>query len=245
MGKGHRLVVRCIVCNCNFSPIQRNYKTCSQECRIAYLKFKHKMYYINNRNSIINRVSSNKKAKPANLICIVCRMPFINRKGTKCCSESCRSELNHFKNKAKYKYVDYRLTCVSCGLDFYHRRNKKTCSSFCYQKYKTVYMRNRYRTDIQFKISSNIRSRITHAVRGAKPSSTLSELGCSIDYLVKYLESKFSLKMSWNNYGKWHIDHIKPLSSFDLSDPEQFKQACHYSNLQPMWAKDNLRKGNR
>jgi hypothetical protein len=51
--------------------------------------------------------------------------------------------------------------------------------------------------------------------------------------------------MSWENYGKWHIDHIKPLSLFDLEDPEQLKQACHYTNLQPLWAEENIRKGNR
>lgn len=51
--------------------------------------------------------------------------------------------------------------------------------------------------------------------------------------------------MSWDNYGRggWHIDHIRPLLSFDLSDTEQAKQAFHYSNLQPMWQADNIRKG--
>lgn len=48
--------------------------------------------------------------------------------------------------------------------------------------------------------------------------------------------------MSWDNYGKWHIDHIKPLADFDLSDPKQFKEACHYSNLQPLWAEENHKK---
>ncbi len=51
--------------------------------------------------------------------------------------------------------------------------------------------------------------------------------------------------MSWDNYGEWHIDHIVPLSSFDLTDKSQVNKVCHYTNLQPLWAIDNLRKGDR
>jgi hypothetical protein len=59
------------------------------------------------------------------------------------------------------------------------------------------------------------------------------------------LEVKFQQGMSWDNYGQWHIDHIKPLAKFDLTDRTQFLAACHYTNLQPLWAEDNLSKGAR
>jgi len=91
-------------------------------------------------------------------------------------------------------------------------------------------------------IKKNIRSRLRDFVfRG----SSWKCVGCSPDELIKRLESQFHLGMTWDNYGLygWHIDHIKPLASFDLTDEEQFKAACHYSNLQPLWAKDNLSKG--
>lgn len=73
----------------------------------------------------------------------------------------------------------------------------------------------------------------------------MQAMGCSGQELKRYLESKFQPGMSWDNYGVhgWHIDHIVPLSSFNLSDPEDYKKACHYTNLQPMWAIDNIKKG--
>jgi len=67
----------------------------------------------------------------------------------------------------------------------------------------------------------------------------------SIDFLKQYLEERFQSDMTWNNYGEWEIDHIKPLSSFDLTDRDQLLQACHYTNLQPLWAEENARKGDR
>lgn len=88
-----------------------------------------------------------------------------------------------------------------------------------------------------------MRRRVHHALKGeTKSESTLSLLGCSINYLKEYLESKFQQGMTWDNYGEWHIDHIKPCSAFDLSDPVQQKECFAYTNLQPLWAIDNLKK---
>ena len=68
-------------------------------------------------------------------------------------------------------------------------------------------------------------------------------IGCEVDYLMYYIQSKFTKGMNWNNYGKWHIDHIKPCCSFDLSKASEQRKCFHYTNLQPLWAKDNLSKG--
>jgi hypothetical protein len=70
-------------------------------------------------------------------------------------------------------------------------------------------------------------------------------LGCTVNELAEYLESKFLPGMSWENRKLWHIDHIRPLASFDLTDPAQQRLAFHYANLQPLWARDNIRKGRR
>jgi len=68
-------------------------------------------------------------------------------------------------------------------------------------------------------------------------------IGESPQFVKNYLTLKFTDGMSWENHGKWHIDHIKPCCSFDLTKPEEQQKCFHYTNLQPLWAKDNLRKG--
>ena len=96
------------------------------------------------------------------------------------------------------------------------------------------------------KLISNQRKRASRALKGiVKSNHTLEMIGCSALDLRDYLESKFQDGMSWENYGKygWHIDHIRPCASFDLSDPKQQEECFHYKNLQPLWAKDNLSKG--
>jgi hypothetical protein len=79
---------------------------------------------------------------------------------------------------------------------------------------------------------------------GIKHGSAIKDLGCSPEELKSYLESKFQPGMTWDNYGRttWHIDHIKPLVGFDLTDRKQLLEACHYTNLQPIWAKDHSLK---
>lgn len=95
------------------------------------------------------------------------------------------------------------------------------------------------------KIARNLRARLSKAVNGNyRSGSAVRDLGCSIEEFKKYLESQFQESMSWDNYGRdgWHIDHIVPLCRFNLHDQVELKKACHYSNLQPLWAEDNLLK---
>ena len=102
-----------------------------------------------------------------------------------------------------------------------------------------------YNKRFDVRLRSNLRNRLKMAIKGNfKAGSAVSDLGCSIDYLITYFVDLFQPGMTWDNWGKysWHIDHIRPLSSFDLTDREQFLKACHYTNLQPLWATDNLRK---
>jgi len=108
---------------------------------------------------------------------------------------------------------------------------------------RSKYHNHKYKTNIQYRLSTLLRSRLFNALkRGWKSGSAVKDLGCTIPELQAYLESKFQSGMTWDNQGEWHIDHIKPLASFDLTDREQLLIACHYSNLQPLWATENIVK---
>ena len=115
-------------------------------------------------------------------------------------------------------------------------------------RYQTVYEKNKLKTDLNFRLTKVLRSRIRSAIKNnQRKGSAVKDLGCSIQEFKLYLESKFQTGMTWENWGQygWHIDHIIPLSSFDLSDRDQFLKACHYTNLQPLWASENLHKKNK
>lgn len=98
------------------------------------------------------------------------------------------------------------------------------------------------------KLAVQLRVRLCRAIeREWRSGSAVRLLGCTIPELRLHLESQFQPGMSWANWSRagWHIDHIRPLVSFDLSDPSQCAAACHYTNLRPLWAVENMRKGAR
>lgn len=124
--------------------------------------------------------------------------------------------------------------------------NQRKESGYCKRSRKKWYHK-KGKFNINWVISERIRHRIRNVLNGkVKSKSTLELLGCSIDDLKNHLQSKFYANMSWDNYGSyWHIDHIRPCASFNLENEEEQKICFHYSNLQPLTAKDNLSKGAR
>jgi hypothetical protein len=124
-----------------------------------------------------------------------------------------------------------------------YRNNNKNIVNEKKMKY---YYENK--NNASFKVANNIRVRLRKALKNnQKVGSAVKDLGCSVKELKRYLEGMFDLDMSWDNYGLhgWHIDHIRPLSSFDLSNKEELLKACHYTNLQSLWAKDNYKKSDK
>ena len=115
--------------------------------------------------------------------------------------------------------------------------NQKYCNKTC----QNNITHKRKRQNPEFKLIHNIRSRLRKALKGkSRDKGIFLLLGCSASETKLYLESKFQLGMNWDNYGSlWEIDHIVPLASFDLSNSNQLKRACHHTNLQPLWKEEH------
>lgn len=170
------------------------------------------------------------------------------------------SQIYYKKNKEKHKAIVKKYLQTEKGKAVRKATNDRNSKKY-YQRIKNDpillkkrrewsnnYFSQRAKEDIEFRIIKNLRTRLYtwFARTGEKKNTSIKSLvGCSKKYLVKYLENKFKSGMTWKNYGEWHIDHIKPLSKFNIKDQKEIEIAMHYTNLQPLWAPENLSKGNR
>jgi hypothetical protein len=105
-------------------------------------------------------------------------------------------------------------------------------------------------TDRQYAAAKSLRTRIYLALtKGWKAGRTIELIGCSVEECLAYIESQWLPGMSWENWGvgkdnsTWHIDHVTPVTAFDLTTEEGQRAAFSYKNLQPLWGSDNIRKG--
>lgn len=156
--------------------------------------------------------------------------------------------------RMKYRKMRENPEKVSEYKKYHNEYNKKYCQKEEWKEYRRNWMREWNRKNQKKiyqqrrarpyeKLAASIRSRIHDCVKFEYKSKHTEELlGISIKELKKYLERMFKEGMTWENYGQWHIDHIIPLSSFDLTKTEEQEKAFHYTNLQPLWAKENLQK---
>lgn len=161
--------------------------------------------------------------------------------GKKCCSCKDWQPLSNY-NFSEDHWDKLRNDCKVC-LKKYRKDNREKI-----QKHNTAYEKARIKVDPAFKLVKTLRSRLGSALKNQnaiKSDKTMELVGCTIPFLRGYLEAKFKVGMSWENHGEWHIDHIKPCASFNLLDGEEQKECFHYKNLQPLWADENLSKGDK
>lgn len=197
--------------------------------------------------------------------CIVCseQLPENAHNRAKLCSAECKEE-------RKRQYVQERLakqTPEQLALYNAARREKRAqwtaeqkhrqylCHKNWYQKRtpeqrakERAYEQKRRTEILNVQVACALRWRLNCALRtNSKKGLAVKDLGCSIAQFKAYIESKFQPGMSWSNWSRygWHLDHVQPLRSFDLSKNSEFRRAAHYTNYQPLWAKDNLSKGAR
>ena len=221
-----------------------------------------KKYYLKHREKLLKRVKeyqlkNKEKIKEHNL----------NRKDY--------LKEYRLKNKKKYEkyHIEYRLKnkkFINKRNEKYYYRNKEAVNKrnqrwklknkeqlkIMGKKYRSknkyywnLYVRNRRKIDIGFRFSMNLRRRILLALKGvSKSAKTMELLGVkNISEVKRHLEKQFEDGMTWDNHGLrgWHIDHIRPCASFDLRCPIGQLDCFHYTNLQPLWAHDNLSKGDK
>jgi hypothetical protein len=143
------------------------------------------------------------------------------------------------------KYISFdncllALKCNRCNIPKNYNDFVKSRSSHL----GITYLCNECKFASYDKLLKSIKSRVGTAIKlNSKSDKTINLLGCSINEYKKYLESKFDKNMNWGNYGTyWHIDHIIPVSRFDLSDAHQQEQAFNYNNTRPLEAKANISK---
>jgi hypothetical protein len=164
-------------------------------------------------------------------------------------------KLYNKEHSKKYRYSEKREELLEKKRK-YHWKNREQILDKKRNYSKRPEIKNRvnkknkqsYYNNIQYKLKTLIRSRLRLAIKdNFKSGSSIKNLGCTIDEFIVYLENQFKEGMTWENHSLkgWHIDHIKPLCQFDLSDPKQLAEACHYKNLQPLWCHDNYSKGGR
>lgn len=190
------------------------------------------------------------------------------------CSKKCKTrDLN--KNKLiKHVYID-GVECKYCShckvpkllIEFSPDKRstdrKTSWCLFCMNKHALIrihtpegrkkrleYKKNRLKTNKKVYVKEALSHRITNTLKRLgqkKTARTFELLGCSWDELIRHLEGNFKEGMSWENRGikGWHIDHILPCTSFNLTDVEEQKKCFHYTNLQPLWWYDNLKKSNK
>ena len=212
-----------------------NYIMISEEIDYINAKSKMEMLCPHMHHIFINRNNwiSGKRCGP----CARGGIGIVNNK-RKCTDCNKWLSLNNFhKNKQRCKSCRLERQRTKEGKRKQRKRNKKWEQS---KKGKEYYKK--------YKVSKNISNRMRESLKGNKQNHHWEDLvKYTLNILKEHLEQQFQDGMSWNNYGEWHIDHIRPIASFNITDYEcdDFKECWSLSNLQPLWAIDNIRKGDK
>ena len=152
-------------------------------------------------------------------------------------SKSC---IRKYPNNYKVYYENNKENILTYKKDWSEKNKEKL------KKQKKEYVKKRKTEDIVYYLKYICRARLYHFLKTkniTKKNKTFEIVGCSPELLKEYLEKQFVQEMTWENRSEWHIDHIIPLSSAKTED--ELYRLCHYTNLQPLWAEDNLKKGNK
>ena len=228
----------CSICKISKSIIEFN-KGITRDGLYSYCKSCHKKYNYKNREHIKSQTKSYRE-KHSQEIKNHKKVYYLNNK---------EKILDKTKKYAQEHKKQQNLSKMNWNLK--NPEKRKQASKKYYQTHKkerNLQRKSRRNADIGYKILNNLRRSLTRAIKdNLKTNNTKNLIGCSIEQLKQHLKSKFQVGMNWNNYNYygWHIDHIRPCASFDLSKESEQRKCFHYTNLQPLWANDNFSKGSK
>ena len=248
--------LNCIICNSLFNKTRPNKICCSDKCR-------KKKWRLNNKDhlNLYNKQNYNSEYQKKYKKEYRLKNPNVDKKYY-------NQNKNKILDKAKDYYNKNQEDKIIYQKDYYSKNSKKILKqmkefrdnnkeliserkSISFQKHKenyrekrTNYELTRRKEDELYYLKHIVCARIRNFLRTSslnKTSSTFNMIGCSPLELKEHLEKQFVKGMNWNNRKDWHIDHIKPLAS--ATTEAELETLCHFSNLQPLYAIDNLRKG--
>lgn len=167
--------------------------------------------------------------------------------------EKRKLDMKKWAAKNKERIAQYRKQYAPKRRSIYQQRRleilaRKKKIAGMYRDRINRYNRERRKNDAQFSLAGRLRATLNRALRRQfvkKSKRTMELVGCSPNELKEHIQRLFTDGMTWDNRNLWHVDHIRPLDSFDLRNVEQQKEAMHFSNLQPLWSTDNHRKSNK
>lgn len=231
---------KCLFCNKSFK---------SKIGRFCSIKHSFNYSFVEKGEAIFNgEILTHKKCKD----CLILKeLSSMSKKNSNVCKTCSKIKREISKNKEKIFIREKK--CQECNLvkkfDLFPSNKlsidgRRNICKECANIKRNIYIN----FNIEAKIAQRLRNRIRDYLKLKNRSyRTIDLLGCNIQFFKDYLESKFKDNMNWEefNLGKIHIDHIKPCCSFDLTKEEEQKKCFHYTNLQPLWAKENLEKGSK
>ncbi len=181
---------------------------------------------------------------------------------------ACLKEISDARETKRAMRVSGKWICNRCGAEFVVTSSSRTYCKPCAasiraewrssnleraraidRKSSKKYLTSTVEVHMRLKIIHRMRRALDTTLRrkhrekcGGTTQAMKDWIGCEPAMLKAYIEKQFTGGMCWDNYGKWHIDHVVPLCRFDANSEEDMKKAWHYSNLRPLWARDNLRR---
>ena len=243
-------MIECLVCNKEFIKSHGLQKYCSDKCSKKAIVESKKKYYKSDRGKL-----STKKYLRSD------KFKEVSKKYRK--TEKARERKKRYNQLEKVKKKNKEYKQSDRGLKSREKYRKSSKGKITNNKYrkspkaketKRVYFIRRRKTDPIFKLVGNMRNRLNQYLKASninKTNNTFKMVGCTPEYLKKYLEKQFyphpktNEPMNWKNHSLkgWHVDHIKPLDKATTS--EDLEELCYYTNLQPLWADQNIKKSNK